>query len=135
MWGPVAIFVAEPAGAGLLAEPSHLDDHIGDRHLAVVRVLRGAALAAVIADVETREIGGRPFGSCCRAAEFDPGRVGLWRRGARLGSGSSSDIIARYILESYFRYTTLTRRAPAHASGIPALRRPTFNVLSRSAQY
>jgi hypothetical protein len=46
-------------GPGLLAQPSHLDDHVGDRHLAVVRVLGGAALAAAIADVETRQISRR----------------------------------------------------------------------------
>jgi hypothetical protein len=45
---------------------------VGFRHLAIVRVLRGAALAAVITDVETRKIGGRPLGSSRRVAEFDP---------------------------------------------------------------
>src|SRR5205814_10577625 len=47
----VALFVAEPAGPGLLPEPPRFDDRVGDRQFAVVRVLCGAPLAAVIADV------------------------------------------------------------------------------------
>src|SRR3984893_6934464 len=56
MRGAVAFLVVEPTGPGLLAEPPSLDDRVGDRHLAIGRDLRRAALPAVIADVETREI-------------------------------------------------------------------------------
>src|SRR3984893_4080950 len=75
MRGTVARLVAEPAGAGLLAEPPGLDDRVGDRHLAIVRVLRGAPRPAVVADVETREIGGRKRSD--RIAEIDHHLVDL----------------------------------------------------------
>ncbi len=57
MRGAVAGLVAIPALAVLLAEPPGLDDAVGDRQFAVVRVLRRATLAHVVADVETRQIG------------------------------------------------------------------------------
>src|ERR1700720_1150721 len=43
--------VAVPALAGLLAEPAGLDDAVGDRRTAVVRVLRLASLPYVVADI------------------------------------------------------------------------------------
>src|SRR5271156_6364500 len=42
----VALFITEPAGAALLAQPPDLDQMVGDRHLAIIRVLRRASLAA-----------------------------------------------------------------------------------------
>src|SRR5207247_881665 len=48
--GAVARLVAVPTLAVLLAEPAGLDDAVGDRHLAVIRVLLGAALPGVVAD-------------------------------------------------------------------------------------
>src|SRR6516162_7233367 len=75
MRGAVALLVAEPSGACLLAQSPGLDDHVGDRHLAVVRVLRRAPLAAIIADVETRQIGGRKRPD--RIAEIDHDFVDL----------------------------------------------------------
>src|SRR6516162_8982625 len=74
----VAFLVAEPAGCSLLAQPPGFDDHVGNRHLAVVRVFRRPALAAVIADVETRQIGGRKRPD--RIAEIDHDLVDLLRQ-------------------------------------------------------
>ena len=52
----VALFVAIPAGTGLLAEAAEFAQPVGDRLLAVVRVLGRTALAAGPADVEPGEI-------------------------------------------------------------------------------
>src|SRR3546814_4101230 len=52
----VALLVAVPACTRLLTVAAHLEQPVGDRQLAVVRVGGGAALAAGMADVETSEV-------------------------------------------------------------------------------
>src|SRR5271165_2379895 len=52
----VALLVAIPSRSGLLTVSPQLRQAIGDRLLAEIRVLRRAALAAGIADVETGQI-------------------------------------------------------------------------------
>src|SRR3546814_18947564 len=65
----VALLVAVPACTRLLTVAAHLEQPVGDRQLAVVRVGGGAALAAGMAEVETSEVadGERPH----RVADID----------------------------------------------------------------
>src|SRR3546814_18935281 len=78
----VALLVAVPACTRLLTVAAHLEQPVGDRQLAVVRVGGGAALAAGMADVETSEVadGERPH----RVAEIDHHLVDLLRQAALL---------------------------------------------------
>ncbi len=82
MRGAVALLVAVPAGAGLLALPPHLHQAVGYRQHAVVRVLRLAAPARVVADVEPRHVVHRE--GAHGVAEIDHHLVDLVRQRALL---------------------------------------------------
>src|SRR5580704_9186520 len=71
----VARFVAVPALAGLLTEPAGLDDAVGDRRAAAVRVLRLEALPYVVADIQPRDV--RHDKRADRVAEIDHHLVDL----------------------------------------------------------